>query len=406
MSKHMKTEENGSGVDAPDEYSRDNVERYSSKRKKHATRRNVVRGIVIALVAVLVGGGTAFALWINNVQARMNNSQVITPELQQSLASSTEDDTPATPNDPYYVLLLGTDGRPGETDYRADTIMLARIDPPNKRVTLLSIPRDTMVEWKGTTMKINGVHTYDGAAGMVQIVSEKCGVKISHYAEIAFDGLSTLTDAMGGVTVDVDQHIKDTENFDDVTELQPGVQTLNGAQALFYCRCRHFPDGDYTRMRHQRTFIKAMLNQLLATDDPTKIVNLVDATADVISTDLSVTDIVTLASEMVGMDTENDIYTAYIPSEPKDVNGVAYVVADWDALAEMMKVIDAGEDPSSFDVDQYGYTADGTSSGSDATSVDSSNTADATASSSSSTATTSQQSAESTVSSATSAPKN
>ena len=47
MSKHMKTEENGSGVDAPDEYSRDNVERYSSKRKKHATRRNVVRGSLL-----------------------------------------------------------------------------------------------------------------------------------------------------------------------------------------------------------------------------------------------------------------------------------------------------------------------------------------------------------------------
>lgn len=364
-----------------------------------------MRGIVIALVAVLVGGGTAFAFWLNNVQTRMNNRQVITPELQQSLATSSEDNAPATPNDPYYVLLLGTDGRPGETDYRADTIILARIDPPNKRVTLLSIPRDTMVEWKGTTMKINGVHTYDGAAGMVQIVSEKCGVHISHYAEIAFDGLSTLADAMGGVTVDVDQHIKDTENFDDVTELQPGVQTLNGAQALFYCRCRRFPDGDYTRMRHQRTFIKAMLNQLLETDDPTKIVSLVDATADVISTDLSVSDIVTLASEMVGMDTENDIYTAYVPSEPKDVNGVAYVVADWDSLDEMMKVIDAGEDPSSFDEGQYGNAADGSSStSSDATSGESSGTTGS--ATSSSTTTTSQQSAESTVSSSTSAPKN
>ena len=182
MSKHMKTEENGSRVDAPNEYSRTNVERYSSKRRKRTTRRNILRGIAIALVVVLVGGGTAAALWINGVQNRMNNSQVITPELQQSLASSSDDNTPAEPNDPYYVLLLGTDGRPGETDYRADTIILARIDPPNKRVTLLSIPRDTMVEWKGTTMKINGVHTYDGAAGMVQIVSEKCGVQISHYA--------------------------------------------------------------------------------------------------------------------------------------------------------------------------------------------------------------------------------
>lgn len=156
-------------------------------------------------------------------------------------------------------------------------------------------------------------------------------------------------------------------------------------------------------MRHQRAFIKAMLNQLLATDDPTKIVNLVNATADVISTDLSVTDIVTLASEMVGMDTESDIYTAYVPSEPKDVNGVAYVVADWDALDEMMKVIDAGEDPSSFDVDQYGYNADDSSAGSDATTSDSSTTTDTTASS---TVATSQQSAESTVSSSTSAPKN
>ena len=404
MSKHMSTEESGSDIDASDEYSRDNVERYSNKRRKHSLRRSVLRGVIIALVVVLVCGGVAFAMWINNVQTRMNNRQVITPELQQSLADTTQDSTPSEPNDPYYVLLLGTDGRPGETDYRADTIILARIDPPNKRVTLLSIPRDTMVEWKGTTMKINGVHTYDGAAGMVQIVSEKCGVQISHYAEIAFDGLATLTDAMGGVTVDVDQHMKDTENFDEVTELEPGIQTLDGEQALFYCRCRHFPDGDYTRMRHQRTFIKAMLNQLLATNDPTKIVSLVDATADVITTDLSVSDIVSLASEMVGMDTENDIYTAYAPSEPKDVDGVAYVVANWDALDDMMKVIDAGEDPSSLDANQYGYVDESSSSTStDASSQDS---AASLGSSSSSTEAASAQSAESAATSSSPAPKN
>ncbi|MCH3955896.1 MAG: LCP family protein [Olsenella sp.] len=404
MSKHMRTEESGSDIDASDEYSRDNVERYSNKRRKHSLRRSVLRGVIIALVVVLVCGGVAFAMWINNVQTRMNNGQVITPELQQSLADTTQDSTPSEPNDPYYVLLLGTDGRPGETDYRADTIILARIDPPNKRVTLLSIPRDTMVEWKGTTMKINGVHTYDGAAGMVQIVSEKCGVQISHYAEIAFDGLATLTDAMGGVTVDVDQHMKDTENFDEVTELEPGIQTLDGEQALFYCRCRHFPDGDYTRMRHQRTFIKAMLNQLLATNDPTKIVSLVDATADVITTDLSVSDIVSLASEMVGMDTENDIYTAYVPSEPKDVDGVAYVVANWDALDDMMKVIDAGEDPSSLDANQYGYVDESSSSTStDASSQDS---AASLGSSSSSTEAASAQSAESAATSSSPAPKN
>ena len=133
MSKHMRTEESGSDIDASDEYSRDNVERYSNKRRKHSLRRSVLRGVIIALVVVLVCGGVAFAMWINNVQTRMNNRQVITPELQQSLADTTQDSTPSEPNDPYYVLLLGTDGRPGETDYRADTIILARIDPPNMR---------------------------------------------------------------------------------------------------------------------------------------------------------------------------------------------------------------------------------------------------------------------------------
>lgn len=370
MSKHMRQsdlpeEEPAEDESSAGEFSRSSAGLYSKKRRRRSRRSAIIRTVIIVLALVLVGGGAAFAYWVNNVQTRMNNSQVITEDLENSLADTTE------PSDPYYVLLLGTDGRPGETNYRADTIILARIDPPNKRVTLLSIPRDTMVEWKGTTMKINGVHTYDGAAGMVQIVSEKCGVEISHYAEISFDGLATLTDALGGVTVDVDTYMYDDENFDDVTELQPGVQTLNGAQALFYCRCRHFEDGDYTRMRHQRTFIKAMLNQILATDDPATIVSLVDATADVITTDLSVSEIVSLASEMEGMDTENDIYTAYVPSSPQTVDGVAYVVADWDALSEMMKVIDEGGDPSTFNVDTYGYTDESTTSSTDESSTDS-----------------------------------
>lgn len=347
MSKHMKGE-NGAGAQPAGEYGRDNVERYAKNRRKRGRRSRVLRGIAIALLAVLVGGGTALALWMNDIQSRISTPDVITDDLQQALVEQKE------PSEPYYVLLLGTDGRPGETTYRADTIILARIDPPNKRITLLSIPRDTMVEWTGTTMKINGVHASDGAAGMVEIVSEKCGVPISHYAEVSFDGLATLTDAMGGVTVDVDMHMKDTEHFEGVTELQPGVQTLNGEQALFYCRCRYFPDGDYTRMRHQRTFIKAMLNQLLSTDDPTVWVSLINATADVITTDLSVSEIVSLGSEMVGIDTENDIYTAFVPSEPKTVDGVAYVVADWDKLDEMMEVIDSGGDPSSYNQGDYG----------------------------------------------------
>lgn len=342
----------GTAASVPSPYSRNAAEGYHARLAKKRRRGFALRTLVITLVVLLAGSGVAFAAWLGSVQSKMNNTQVVNEQLREAL---TERDAP---NDPYYVLLLGTDGRPGETQYRSDTIILARIDPQKKTATLLSIPRDTMVTWKGSTMKINGVHTYDGAAGMVEIVSEKCGVEISHYVEVNFDGLSGITDALGGVTVDVDMDMRDTEHFDDVTELSKGEQVLNGAQALFYCRCRYFADGDYTRMRHQRTFVKSLIAQVLSTTDPTKLVSVVNSCADMIITDMSVTDIAALVNEMRGMNTDTGIYTAYVPSVPQSVDGVSYVVADWDTLDEMMKVIDAGEDPSSYNDGGYGGSAE------------------------------------------------
>ena len=323
-------------------FSRTQAEGYHKRRKRVFRKQVVVRSLLGVLATVFVAALVGAGIWYANVQAQLNNSQVITAELRQTLQE------PSAPSDPYYVLLLGTDGRPGETEYRADSIILARVDPIHKRVTMLSIPRDTRVLWKGSYMKINAVHYYDGANGMVQAVNELCGVHIAHYAEVNFDGLAGITDALGGVTVNVEQYMRDTENFSDVVELYPGVQKLNGAQALFFTRVRYaFADSDYTRMRHQRTFIKAMIAQILNTGDPVAIANTVNSTARMVITDLSVSDIISLGTQMIGMNTDKDIYTAYVPSEGTEIDGQSYVIADKDALAKMMKVIDAGDDPSS-----------------------------------------------------------
>lgn len=324
------------------QFSRSQAGSYQTRRKHVARRQAVVRSLLGGLATVCIVAVVAVALWYVNVQAQLNNSQVITDELRQTLQE------PTAPSDPYYVLLLGTDGRPGETEYRADSIILARVDPIHKKVTMLSIPRDTRVLWKGSYMKINAVHYYDGAKGMVQAVNQLCGVQIAHYAEVNFDGLAGITDALGGVTVNVEQYMRDTENFSDVVELYPGVQKLNGAQALFFTRVRYaFSDSDYTRMRHQRTFIKAMISQILSTGDPVAIANIVNSTAKMIITDFSISDIISLGTQMIGMNTEKDIYTAYVPSSGEEIGDQSYVIADEDALAKMMKVINAGDDPSS-----------------------------------------------------------
>ena len=332
---------NAAEVRGVSRFSRASAGDYQQRRKKTARRSIAKRALLTTLVSVVVVAIAAAALWMVSVQTRLNNPRVINNDLRSSLKEQPVN------SDPYYVLLLGTDGRPGETEYRADSIILARVDPAQKRVTLLSIPRDTYVTWKGSQMKINAVHFYDGAAGMVQIVNELCGVKISHYAEVNFDGLAGITNAVGGVTVDVDQYMRDTENFSGVTELYAGRQTLNGEQALFYTRCRYaFADSDYTRMRHQRTFIKALLSQVLSSGDPVKIASIINSVADMVVTDLSVSDAISLASQMVGLNAESGIYTAYVPSTPETIGDQSYVIADDDALAEMMKLIDQGKDPS------------------------------------------------------------
>ena len=324
------------------EYSRNNVERYHKRAAGKGIRKGIVAFIVVALLAAL--GGTAFAAvnWVKSLDERLHNEEVVDYELRAVLTE------PAAPSDPYYVLLLGTDGRAGEEDFRADTIILVRVDPPNKRLTMLSIPRDTHVYYKGSEMKINAAHFYDGPAGMITAVQDLTGVQISHYAEVNFDGLADITDALGGVWVDVDEYMYDDENFHHIVSLDPGYQCLNGEAALFYCRCRKFYDGDYTRMRHQREFIKAIIKQVLDNPDPLTLFNVVDKCADMVTTDLSASEIISLASEFRGIDVDNNIYTAHEPSFAAMIGEVSYVfVSQWQ-LDELMAIINRGEDPSAF----------------------------------------------------------
>ena len=155
-----------------DEYSRHNAGIYHEKSVRRSRTKSIVRGVLIALAVVLVGSGVALAAWVGSIESRLNNTQ-ITDTLRQTLVEQ------SSPGDPYYILLLGTDGRPGDTTYRSDTIILARIDPTDKKITLVSIPRDTKVVYNGETCKINATHTYGGAAGVVQAVNDLCGIQIS-----------------------------------------------------------------------------------------------------------------------------------------------------------------------------------------------------------------------------------
>lgn len=325
-------------------YSRENVGRYSERARQRRRGRMIKRGVLGGLLAVLLVGVVGVGAWFTRVVDNLGGNGLIDGGIRAILSDSD------VAREPFYVLLLGTDGRPGEEVYRSDSIILARIDPTEKKASLISIPRDTMVVYNGETMKINATHAAGGPEGVVQAVNDLCfngEQKISHYAEINFEGMEDLIDAVGGIDLEATEEVDDPEHLD--IKIEKGFQHMDGATALTYARCRYtYVDGDFTRMRHQRQVLSALAKKLLNDLDPATIMGTVEELSKVVITTLSVQDIVSVANAMRGMDVENDMYVANVPSyadETTYVNGVSYVFVYEDKLAEMMRRLDAGENP-------------------------------------------------------------
>lgn len=249
--------------------------------------------------------------------------------------------TDRVPDEPFYMVIMGKDARPGESKSRSDTLILARIDAKSKRVTLVSIPRDTRVEIPGyKTTKINAAAAKGGPALVVETVSKFAGVPVSHYVEVDFAGFRELVDALGGVDVDVPVQIKDRNVGSGV--ILAGPQRLNGDQALMLVRSRAFPTGDLQRIANQQVFLRALAAGVLSVRDPLKLRSVLSAGAETVTSDMSVAEMVDLGLALRGMDTAN-LETVSVPGEPDYIGGAAYVIHDEVAFAAMMARIDAGE---------------------------------------------------------------
>ncbi|WP_228389362.1 LCP family protein [Cumulibacter manganitolerans] len=167
-------------------------------------------------------------------------------------------------------LMVGSDSRADLTDQqktelatgdangkRTDTIMLLHVPDSNAAPTLISLPRDTLVDIPGHgQQKLNAAFAYGGGPLLARTVEGLTGMRIDRYAEIGFGGFAGVVDSIGGVDMCIDEPMKDPKAGLD---LQAGCQTLNGAQALGYVRTRASANADLDRIERQRTFLSALL---------------------------------------------------------------------------------------------------------------------------------------------------
>ncbi|WP_457963353.1 LCP family protein [Arthrobacter sp. D1-29] len=194
------------------------------------------------------------------------------------------------------ILVMGSDSRGATSEeaaagagsnQRADTLMLVHVPADRAKIYSISLMRDL---WVGIPdrgeAKINAALAYGGIPLMVQTVESIFGQRIDHVAMVDFEGFVGLTDALGGVEVDIPAGFV---SYHDQSVFQAGKNTLDGERALKFVRERYaFADGDYQRVRNQQAFVRALLTKNLSADtllNPLKVQGVVSAIAPFISVD-------------------------------------------------------------------------------------------------------------------------
>jgi polyisoprenyl-teichoic acid--peptidoglycan teichoic acid transferase len=182
---------------------------------------------------------------------------------------------------------------------RSDTIMVARFDPYRNAFGAVSIPRDTEVNITGYRgrQKINSANAIGGAPLAQQTVSEFLQLPIDHYVVLNVHGLVELVNELGGITVDIPKKMQ----YMDWTaklkiDLEPGVHTLTGNQAMGFVRYRHDALGDIGRVQRQQIFLHAVLDKAKQPASWAHLPQLMEIAQKYISTDMSVPDMMAVAS--------------------------------------------------------------------------------------------------------------
>ena len=255
--------------------------------------------------------------------------------------------------DYYTVLILGRDtGGGGNTD----TMLLASYDVTNQKATVMSIPRDTMVNVSWDIKRINSVYNYYGGGDrgiqyLYKEIAQLVGFEPDYQVVVEWEAVGQIVDAMGGVWFDVPRNMNYDDPYQDLhIHQEKGYRLLSGDDAMQVLRYRHdndmrygYPDGDLGRIKTQQAFLTAMVDQLLKIGNITKINQFIRVFQNNVETDLSFQNILWFAQQAVfgGLSIENVEFVT-MPNKNVSVwsrtyqNYQSYVVPAADELLDLV----------------------------------------------------------------------
>jgi LCP family protein required for cell wall assembly len=264
------------------------VKRYQQPPPPRRGVGHVVARVLVWVAAAIVvtGAGAAGGLYLYAHES-LSDTVATSPDVVEAQ----EKLDVALPGEPAIALIIGYDKRAGVEaafEARSDTVMLVRTDPGAKAVSMLSFPRDLIVDvhcpgrspFRG---KINEAYTICGAKGTLETVRQLTDLPINYLMTVNFRGFKQIVAKLGGVWIDVDRRYfnDNTIGYDRYAtiDLQPGYQKLNGSQALDFVRYRH-SDSDLYRIARQQQFVKAFNEAVTTGLSPLKVPKIVNIVTD------------------------------------------------------------------------------------------------------------------------------
>lgn len=339
---------------------------YRGKKRKNKTS-TVLKVIVVILSLILLflvvfAGGLTYLL---SKLGHIEPTETIPPEQQVfEVEEETEEGLTLPPEveaeeivwdeisdlynkDIINILLIGQDRREEEGDIRArsDSMIVVSMNTEKKTLQMTSFMRDLYVQIPGgyADNRINASYTMGGPDLLKQTLNKNFGISIDGTVEVDFNQFQAIVEILGGVDVEMNQEESNYMNNSeyDAGPTNPGMNHLNGYQALIFARMRKISGNDFGRTERQRRLLKSVANSLKSASLE-QINLLVDVTLPFVTTDMTDDQVVNyaLAASMI-IAGGSELQTGRIPADDAyydaTINGMMVLVPDLEKCQDYLR---------------------------------------------------------------------
>ncbi len=314
------------------------LSRYLRQKEKEQDNLMTILSICLSIFIIVIGTFFTYKYFKDKAEAEnelfYKKNEVVQLEKQQL--------TDKIFNKRQNILILGVDSNGEGSDpfknTRSDTIVILSINPKNKSINILSIPRDSKVylaEDKGID-KINAAHAIGGIDLIKETIEKTFGIKIHNYIVFNTEGVVKFIDAIGGVPVYVEKDMIYNDYSGKLhVNLTKGNHILSGKESEGFLRFRKDALGDIGRTSRQQWFLRALAERMKDPEAIAKIPEALKIADKYIKSNLSLFQMTQYAALATGLDLSK-IETATMPGSPNKKGSISYWILDPDKCREVI----------------------------------------------------------------------